>query len=199
MSVGCIAPRCPHAREIGALFCSVHMQAPPAKRGGWLSAERRRRQLGASKETALDASNITKRLWVGSKPPFDRDLPEFDTLVLCAQELQPAQLSFKRQVVRIPIPDAALTNDELRRALAGARHVAQALTDGKRALVTCARGLNRSAFVASIALGSVTRLTAQEIVAIMRTRRGDAALHNPHFVEYITRYVGAMRQQRPGR
>lgn len=147
----------------------------------------------------MDASNIVKRLWVGGQPPFDRDLPEFDTLVLCAQELQPRELGFKRQVIRVPLPDNALTNDELRRALSGARHVATTLSEGKRVLVTCRAGLNRSAFVASVALGVVSRLQPNEIVAIMRTRRSDDALHNKHFVEYITRYVGAMRQPRPGR
>ncbi len=147
----------------------------------------------------MDASNIVKRLWVGSQPPFDRDLPEFDTLVLCAQEIQPDRLAFGRQVIRVPIPDAALTTDELRRALAGSRHVAVALTEGRRVLVTCRAGLNRSAFVASLALGVVTRMQPHEIVELMRERRAPAALHNPHFVEYITKFVGASRLKRPGR
>lgn len=147
----------------------------------------------------MDASNISKRLWVGGKPPFDRDLPEFDTLVLCAQELQPQpeQLAFKRQVIRVPLPDSALSTDELRRALAAARHVAVALTDGRRVLVTCRAGLNRSALVASLGLGIVTRMQPGEIVELMRERRAPAALHNPFFVEYITKFVGASRAKRP--
>ncbi len=186
-------------REIGALFCAVHMTAPPAQRGGWLSAEKRRRELAGSKETALDASNIVKRLWVGAVPPFDRDLPEFDTIVLCAQEIQPdrADIGFRKQIIRVPLPDNALTTDELRRALAGARHVAIALQEGKRVLVTCRAGWNRSAFVASLGLGIVSRLRPEEIIAMMRARRHENALHNQHFVEYITKYVGAMRQARP--
>jgi hypothetical protein len=197
LSSSCIAPRCPNPREIGALFCGTHMTAPAGKRGGWISAERRRRQLAGSKEITLDASNIVKRLWVGSKPPMDRDLPEFDVLVLCAQEHQPRELGFRKHVIRVPLPDATLSTDELRRALAGSRSVAAALADGKRVLVTCHAGLNRSALVASLALGIVTRLEPQQIIDLMRARRHEDALHNSHFCEIITRFVGAARQQRP--
>lgn len=147
----------------------------------------------------MDASNITKRLWVGGKPPLDRHLPEFDTLVLCAQEIQPSTIGFKGQLVRVPLPDSTLSTDELRRALAGARHVGCALSEGKRVLVTCAAGLNRSALVASLGLGIVSRLTPEQIVLLMRERRAPAALHNPHFVEIIHRFVGASRAPRPGR
>jgi len=184
----CIAPRCEGAREPGSLFCRPHEGAPAGQRGGWLSAEKRRRSLGASRETALDASNITKRLWVGGRPPTDRDLPAFDTLVLCAREIQPDALDFGRQVVRVPLPDALLSSDETRRALVGARSTAEALTAGKRVLVTCAAGLNRSALIASLALGFVTRMKPAEIVELMRRQRSEHALHNPHFVEIIRRF-----------
>lgn len=195
--MSCIAPRCQAAREPGSLFCRPHELAPAAQRGGWLSAEKRRRAMGASKEIALDASNIVKRLWVGSVPPFDRDLPDFDTLVLCARELQPERIVFGRQVIRVPIPDNALTSDELRRALAGGRQVAASLAAGKRVLVTCHAGLNRSALVASIGLGMVTRMQPAEIIDLMRARRSPEALGNRFFCDYIMRFIGAARKPRP--
>lgn len=138
---------------------------------------------------ALDASNISKRLWIGGQPPFDRDLPDFDVLVLCAQELQPTKLSFQRKVVRVPLPDAELAVHELRRALAGGRQVAEALARGQRVLVTCAAGLNRSALVASLGLGLITRMKAPEIIELVRARRSPDALGNRHFVGYLNRFV----------
>lgn len=194
-------PRCGAVREVGAVFCALHLAAPSGTRGGWLSAERRRRGLGGgvTDDTPLDASNIVKRLWVGAQPPFDRDLPEFDSLVLCAQELQPPQLGFAKQVVRIPLPDSALSTDELRRALAGARHVAVALTNGSRVLVTCRAGLNRSAFVASLALGYVSRLPPQKIIDLVRKRRSESALSNSYFCEYITRFIGDVQEAKAQR
>jgi protein-tyrosine phosphatase len=169
------------------------MRASPAQRGGWLSAEKRRRKLAASPHVSMDASNIVPRLWVGSRPPLDRDLPEFDMLVLCAQEIQPARVGFAKQLLRCPIPDSALSSDELRRAVAASGHVAQALRGGKRVLVTCAAGLNRSAFVAALALGRVTHATPDELVAIMRKRRRPEALSNPHFVGYLNKLINRRR------
>lgn len=183
----CIAPECKSTREVGAVFCGTHLQAPPGKRGGWISAEKRRRSLAASQEQTLDASNIVRRLWVGGQPPFDRDLPEFDTLVLCARELQPARLSFGRQVIRVPLPDSHLTSGEAQLAIEGGKAVARALREGRRVLVTCKAGLNRSALVASISLKMLTKLPPIKIVELMRERRAPAALHNPHFVELLGR------------
>lgn len=182
----CIAPRCAVARELGALFCGKHLAAPSGTRGGWISAWRRA-QARANAPTPLDASNVAKRLWVGSVPPLDRDLPDFDVLVLCAKEVQPKTVPFQRQLYRVPIPDATLTQYETNLALIGGKRVAESLRRGRRVLVTCYAGRNRSALVASLGLGLVTRMTPAQIVALMRERRHPDALSNPHFVEIITR------------
>lgn len=141
---------------------------------------------------AVDASNITKRLWVGSAPPFDRELP-FDVLALCAVEIQPKQLAFRGAVIRCPIPDAYLTIGQTQRALSSGRAVGEALRAGRRVLVTCAAGLNRSSLVAGIGLGLVSRLPPSEIVLLMRKQRSPSCLHNPHFVEILDRYLARVR------
>ncbi len=171
------------------MFCRAHEAAPAAQRGGWLSAERRRRKLLAAQEAQpVDASNITKRLWIGSKPPHDRDLPELDTVVLCAQEYQP-QMAFHGTVIRCRIPDAVLSPVELRTALAAGQVVGEHLKAGKRVLVTCYAGLNRSSLVAALGLSRVTRMAPDEIVELIRARRHPTALHNRHFVEIIQRFA----------
>lgn len=136
-------------------------------------------------EQTLDASNIAPRLWVGGRPPYDRDLPDFDMLVLCAEELQPPQLAFHGAVVRCPIPDGVLTNDHVRRVVIAARLVADSLVAGRRVLVTCAAGLNRSVLVASVALSMITARTADQLIRIMRQRRAPNALFNAHFQELL--------------
>lgn len=179
------------------MFCGAHLVAPAAQRGGWLSAARRREQLGhkgrSSARVDLDASCIHKRLWIGALPPIERDLPTFDVLALCAQEFQPAQLRFTGRVLRIPIPDARLTDAELRRALHGGQLVGRELAAGRRVLVTCRAGLNRSALVAALALGVVTRAQGADVIEVIRARRSAQALSNPYFVEVINRFVGARR------
>ncbi len=201
----CIAPRrglpCDRPRAPGSLFCRTHERAPAARRGGWLSAELRRRKRAASLTEALDASNITppkpgsradgprRSLWVGGAPPFDRDLPDFDVLVLCARELQPEHLAFHGYVIRCPIPDDVLTSPEIRLVMGTARLVADSLIARRHILVTCSAGMNRSALVASLALAHVTRLSADALIRIMRTRRHPSALYNPHFQGLLHRFV----------
>ena len=137
----------------------------------------------------LDASNVATRLWVGSQPPFDHDLPDFDMLVLCAQEVQPSQVAFHGVIVRCPIPDSALDIRQVHRAVLAAKTVGDALLSGNRVLVTCAAGLNRSALVAGLALARASRMTADEIIQRMRTRRDPKALFNTHFQDILRRLV----------
>jgi protein-tyrosine phosphatase len=148
----------------------------------------------ASQEQTMDASNVATRLWVGARPPFDCDLPRFDVLVLCAEELQPERLAFHGLVIRCPIPDATLSNAELTRALLASSAVADALSRGQRVLVTCAAGINRSALVAALALARITRMGAVELMLLMRQRRHPMALSNPYFQQVLHKLVGDGRQ-----
>lgn len=188
----CIAPGCELAAEPGQPFCKTCQTAPAGKRGGWLSAFARKQKRGTGVE--LDASSIARRLWVGGKPPLDRELP-FDVLALCAVEIQPEQLGFRGQVVRCPIHDNGQppTPREVKLALDAGRAVAASLVTGKTVLVTCHMGLNRSALVAGLGLGLVTRMTGDQIVELIRERRSHLALGNPHFVAMLERYVPGPR------
>jgi hypothetical protein len=191
----CVAPSnrrrgdlCRNDQQPGSLFCSTHERASVAQRGGWLSAWKRRlKMLGGNH---IDASNVFTRLWVGSKPPFDRDMPDFDVLVLCAAELQPEALPFHGRVVRCPIPDDALSDQQVRQVIAASKAVALALANGRRVLVTCSAGMNRSVLVASLALYIVTRMSSGEIIGIMRSKRHPNALYNRYFQALLGRFVG---------
>lgn len=192
----CVAPTCPATASVGAVFCEPHLKAPPGQRGGWLSAHKRAAIRANSVDESIDASNIARRLWVGGKPPLDRHLPEFDMLVLCAKEIQPAVVAFRGTLLRCPISDADLEPAELRRVLVAGRNVADALAKRRTVLVTCAKGINRSALVASLALGLVTYYSADELVAIMRKRRNPDCLYNPAFRGILHRYIGPGRRPR---
>ncbi len=146
----------------------------------------------------LNASCVATRLFVGGKPPFDRDLPDFDVLVLCAAELQPPHPAFHGRVIHCPLPDAALDRAELVMALQAGRAVADELVAGKRVLVTCAQGINRSALVACLALGLVTELTPQQLVANVRKKRNPMCLSNDHFLKILFRYVRPRNGLRSG-
>lgn len=145
---------------------------------------------------AIDASNVARRLWVGGAPPVDRDLPEFDLLVLCAREFQPEVVAFRRRIIRCPIIDGHLTHRETLRVLGAGRRVADTLASGRTVLVTCMQGRNRSALVASLGLGLVTRMSSDELVALMRAKRMPTCLSNPEFQAILRRYIGDGRAGR---
>lgn len=158
-----------------------------------MSAERRRRKQSAGPEP-LDASNIVPRLWLGATPPLDRDLPDFDLLVLCAAEVQPERVAFHGQVVRCPVVNDVLSHQELSRVIISSRMVAQALGAGKRVLVTCAAGINRSALVAALALARLTRASAADLIMLMRKKRHPNALSNAFFQHVLNNLVGPGRK-----
>lgn len=188
--MSCIAPRCAAQKEPGSLFCRAHEQAPAAQRGGWLSAAKRRmRMMGP-----LNASQITNRLWIGGEPPLDRDLPDFDVLVLCAQEIQPQRMGFHGLIIRCPIIDHVLDTQMLGRVAATSKLLVTSLTNGKRVLVTCSMGLNRSALVAALVLTQMTTKSADEIIGMIRGRRDPHALFNKHFVDLIQHIAGPGRK-----
>lgn len=183
----CIAPTCPDLAREGP-FCERHSRAPAVQRGGWLSAFKRK-----SQSVAIDASNIATRLWVGGAPPVTLDMPSVDMLVLCAREIQPAQLAFHGHVLRCPIIDDVLSDNELRMVLQASGRVAKLLSAKRRVLVTCAQGRNRSALVAALALGRITRYSADQLIDLVRKRRRTDCLTNPYFREVLVKYVGAGR------
>ena len=183
MSSHCIAPGCLEPRAAGAVFCEACMLAPAGKRGGWISAYKRRQRAGG--DVPIDAHNIVRRLWIGSRPPVDRPLPMFDVVVLCAKEYQP-EMPHVPVVLRVPLDDAQLDAVQFRAALLGARELAAYLQAGKTALVTCWAGRNRSALVAGLALRLLApRSSADRIIATIRARRHPSALSNVHFVSYL--------------
>lgn len=187
----CIAPeapgvRCPQSPEPGSLFCRKHEQAPGVQRGGWLSAERRRRQrAGGLSAGQFDASNITPRLWMSGLPPADSDLPGFDVMALCAE----AESRFHGAVLRCPLP-SSLSVYDVRAALLTAQRVASSLRGGHTVLVACQTGQEASALVTGLALGMVTRWTPKDIVGRIRRRRAAGCLSNPQYMHVLEFYLG---------
>jgi protein-tyrosine phosphatase len=132
-------------------------------------------------------------LWVGSKPTIHDvvELNTFDVVVFAADSFQPDLIrGFKRTAIRCGIQDEAITPSEKNRAMLCARMVARSLQEGKRVLVTCISGWNRSSLVAAIAILMVTHMSAEQVVSLIRMARGKDALCNHSFVEFLREYRG---------
>ncbi|GHA33511.1 protein phosphatase [Streptomyces tauricus] len=83
-----------------------------------------------------------------------------------------------------PIPDGPLDGTQLTGVMRLARTAAEALDEGRRVLVRCYHGYNRSGLVVAHALVLAGR-TSDEAIRLIRSRRSPWALHNELFVEYL--------------
>lgn len=114
----------------------------------------------------------------GSRPPVGVRLP-FDVIVLSAWEYQPEMPGF--EVLHVPLDDDPATpvsEEDRTRIQATARRVARRIRAGRRVLVTCHQGRNRSGVIAGLALVALGVPGAEAANRIRHLRNG---LTNPHF------------------
>jgi len=140
-------------------------------------------------------SYVLQNLAQGSAPIGDSSIAEnFDTVVLCAQELQDIRLP-GLEVIHAPFDDSGPppTREEVVLAWNAAKRVAKRVRAGRRVLVTCAMGRNRSGLVTGFVL-RMLGLDASQAVNVIRIARGPKALSNPHFVKLLA----AVRPAQPG-
>jgi protein-tyrosine phosphatase len=84
-------------------------------------------------------------------------------------------------VLRVPLDDVVNpTTSDLRRAAGAAKEVAKLVRSGRRVLVTCAMGLNRSGLVNALALRELTGASGVHCSAHVQNKR-KGALSNPTF------------------
>ena len=110
---------------------------------------------------------------------------KFDTLVLCAEELPRAALMLPKgvRVIEAGIDDAELSPKEAWIAQNAARSVVRDLGYGRKVLVTCFAGRNRSGLVSALTLKRMGYSGAEAIEAVRRARKN--ALTNESFVRYL--------------
>jgi len=83
-----------------------------------------------------------------------------------------------------PIPDGPLDGTQLAGVMRLAQAAGEALDEGRKVLVRCYHGYNRSGLVIAHAL--VRRgHPAEQAIRLIRSRRSSWALHNDLFVDYL--------------
>lgn len=145
--------------------------------------------IGTVRHPRYDAHNIVPRLWQGSAPDTGRTVMRngFDALVLTAEEFQPPAQAFPGvRVMHCPLDDHydPLTPHEWNLIIRGANFVAHNVRRGRRVLVTCQQGLNRSGIITAMAVCLLTGVSGRDAVRLVQRRRPDA-LCNSNFVYHI--------------
>jgi predicted protein tyrosine phosphatase len=107
----------------------------------------------------------------------------FDTVVTLYAWARPADWFVKELRFGIMDSDMSDFNLEDLRALVQTAH-----TDwkaGRRVLIRCQAGINRSSLVMALVLIR-DGLSAKKAIELMRQKRGQAVLSNPHFVDWLS-------------
>jgi hypothetical protein len=142
----------------------------------------------------IDATRLAPKLWIGSAPRPGHHLREagFDVLVLCAQEYQLPSSHFPGvRIIRCPYDDVPQLDSKTEGLVQRcARQVLGELLRGKRVLVTCAAGRNRSGLVAARVLMKLTGASAKVVVPHIQALR-EGALTNPVFTKSLGTYVAS--------
>jgi protein-tyrosine phosphatase len=140
----------------------------------------------------LDATRISPGIFQGSLPPTGTEVRDcgFHVLVLAASEYQPSSRMFPGVVVvRAPMEDAEITKTQWRLAIMTAYLIAEEIRKGKRVLVTCNAGRNRSGLIVALTLLLLTGERSNTIIRHVKARRR-GALTNPTFVSAIRTFAG---------
>jgi len=139
-------------------------------------------------EELKSANRITGNLWVGAKPPVSDLFTQqgFDAIFFCAEEVPPQGDYGGVDVYKISIPDGKLDNSQQKQVITAASTVARLLQLGRKVLVTCALGVNRSALVAALAL-VMLGWDGEAAIKKIREKRTPSALFNQHFQKMILR------------
>lgn len=135
------------------------------------------------------AHKIHNKLYQGGAPPPGEGLKNsgIDVLVLCSPSHQDASLYPGVHVILAPGDDDERPH-RMKQFLPiwkdAARQVVELVTAGKRCLVTCWAGQNRSGLVNALVMRELTGWTGEEIVDHIKRNRPHA-LNNGTFVKYI--------------
>ncbi len=138
-------------------------------------------------------SEILPGLWQGGFPE-PGTTRGFDTVVFCAKELLPGRNIpvmpsdyAPSEVLLAPNDDSGIppTRAEIALAAAASKAVADRVEAGKRVLVTCAQGRNRSGFVSAIAARRLLGCSGEKAARLVQSRRPNA-LTNPYFVAALS-------------
>ena len=107
---------------------------------------------------------------------------DFDTVVTLYSWAQP--VDWLVEEVRYGFYDSEIGHIDFSAVERAADFAYQAWKSGKRILIRCQAGINRSSLVMAHVLMK-DRYTAREAIDLMREKRSKAVLLNKHFVDYL--------------
>ncbi len=145
------------------------------------------------------AHEIVSGLWLGNKGASNEDwltAHQIDAVFNCTKDLPFAQ-TVPRHLYRVPVDDN-LQEDEIRNLEHWSWEIIYKMrkehASGKRILVHCFAGMQRSAAVMAMYLIATYRCTTDEAIAFIKSRRPVAFMGSVNFYQAIKRFEESYRQ-----
>lgn len=141
------------------------------------------------------ASRIDDKHWQAGYPAQPEKLRAagFDVIVLAAEELQPDARESRDfagvEIIYAPMEDDYdndVSVEQVGTATEAANQALQRLYAGKRVLVTCAAGRNRSGLISALMLMARRGISGEEAAKWVQGARA-FALTNPRFVAFLNK------------
>lgn len=138
----------------------------------------------------INANEILPNLWIGSEPYLPAEVyKDFDTIVFSAKgiDVRPYFKKFSdKKILQTALEDRLyLPEGTFIKAEQMAYWVADEVFAGRKVLVTCAAGLNRSGLITALALRLITGKSGVECVKEVQEKRF-GALNNETFAKYVS-------------
>jgi hypothetical protein len=104
------------------------------------------------------------------------------------------------EVHTVPLADNeyGLTPHEYAATMGAVVRVKRELEDEGSVFVACKRGLNRGPLVCALVVLSLSRLSGEEVIRLLREARGNKCLSNGRFLDLIMRFWGAWNPKEQG-
>lgn len=132
----------------------------------------------------MTATRISPHLYQGGVDDL-AGARDFDVVVLCAIERQFPGSTFPGvSIYRCPLDDSTLSAHEWKLAAAASAFLAPLIRGGRRCLVTCQAGRNRSGLVNALTLHRLTGWSGRDCVNHIQAHR-ENALTNESFVDAL--------------
>ena len=133
---------------------------------------------------------ITNEVAQGGKNAIPTAFEHVGVLMLCAEEIQLPKLKAPpgKQIIRLGFDDDTyrpIPPEAGKIFHAHAQQLGKAALSGRKIMITCAMGLNRSGLITALTLMHGYRMKPSDAIKLIRGRRDKDCLCNPMFEQWL--------------
>jgi protein-tyrosine phosphatase len=135
-----------------------------------------------------DVSEILPNLYLGNKKIIENHSNYFELLVNCTPDIKIPIENIKKTIIQLPIKDDPFESTKLYKLLLDTQvlyEIKKYVNEGKKVLVFCSMGMQRSAAVVACYLIKFHKYEIENAITFIKSRRPIAFLGDVNFLQTI--------------